>query len=48
MDERMKNFAKLQILVNDFYPEVGKTYLNGTFLENFNEVKKYINGLLNE
>jgi nicotinamide riboside kinase len=45
MDERTKNFLKLQALVNEFYPEVSKTYLNGTFLENFNEVKNYINGL---
>ena len=45
MDERTKNFLKLQELVNEFYPEVSKTYLNGTFLENFNEVKNYINGL---
>jgi hypothetical protein len=45
MDERNKNFMILQKLVNEFYPEVSKTYLNGTFLENFNEVKNYINGL---
>ena len=46
MDEREKNFAKLQNLVNEFYPEVSKTYLTGTFLENFNEVKNYINSLI--
>lgn len=48
MSEREKNFAKLQRLVNDFYPDVNKTYLNGSFLENFNEVKNYINSLINE
>ena len=46
MDERNKNFMILQKLVNEFYPEVSKTYLNGTFLENFNEVKNYINSLI--
>lgn len=46
MDERTKNFLKLQELVNEFYPEVSKTYLNGSFLENFNEVKNYINSLI--
>ena len=46
MDERNKNFAKLQKLINEFYPEVSKTYLNGSFLENFNEVKNYINSLI--
>lgn len=46
MDERKKNFMILQNLVNEFYPEVSKTYLNGTFLENFNEVKNYINSLI--
>ena len=45
MNERTKNFEKLQKLVNDFYPEISKTYLNGSFLENFNEVKNYINSL---
>ena len=45
MSERNKNFEKLQRLVNEFYPEVSKTYLNGSFLENFNEVKNYINSL---
>lgn len=45
MEERNKNFEKLQKLVNKFYPEVSKTYLNGSFLENFNEVKNYINSL---
>jgi len=43
--ERNKNFNKLQKLVNEFYPEISKTYLNGSFLENFNEVKNYINSL---
>jgi len=45
MDEREKNFMKLQKLVSEFYPEESKTYLNGTFLENFNVVKNYINSL---
>ncbi len=45
MDERNKNFEKLQKLVAEFYPDVNKTYLNGSFLENFNEVKNYINSL---
>ena len=45
MNERTKNFEKLQKLVNEFYPEISKTYLNGSFLENFNEVKNYINSL---
>lgn len=45
MDERGKNFKKLQKLIREFYPEVSKTYLNGSFLENFNEVKNYINSL---
>lgn len=45
MNERTKNFMKLQTLVAEFYPEVSKTYLNGSFLENFNEVKNYINSL---
>ena len=44
--EREKNFSKLQKLVNEFYPEVGKTWLNGSFLDNFNEVKNYINSLI--
>lgn len=43
--ERNKNFSKLNKLVNEFYPEVSKTYLNGSFLENFNAVKNYINSL---
>jgi len=47
MSEREKNFDKLQKLVNEFYPEVSKTYLNGSFLDNFNEVKNYINSLIN-
>lgn len=46
MCEREKNFDKLQKLVNEFYPEVSKTYLNGSFLDNFNEVKNYINSLI--
>jgi len=46
MSEREKNFAKLQKLIAEFYPDVSKTYLNGSFLENFNEVKKYINSLI--
>ena len=46
MMEREKNFEKLQKLVNEFYPEVSKTYLNGSFLENFNVVKNYINSLI--
>ena len=46
MEERNKNFMKLQKLVNEFYPEVSKTYLNGSFLENFNAVKDYINSLM--
>lgn len=46
MDERSKNFMRLQKLVNEFYSEVSKTYLNGAFFENFNEVKNYINSLI--
>lgn len=46
IDERMKNFEKLQKLLNEFYPEVSKTYLNGSFLENFYEVKNYINSVI--
>lgn len=46
MDERTKNFTILQKLVNEYYPEESKTYLVGSFLENFNEVKNYINTLL--
>lgn len=45
MEERNKNFEILQKLIQEFYPEVNKTYLNGSFLENFNEVKNYINSL---
>ena len=44
--ERNKNFSKLNKLVNEFYPEISKTYLNGSFLENFNAVKNYINSLI--
>ena len=46
IEERNKNFEKLQKLVAEFYPDVNKTYLNGTYLENFNEVKNYINSLI--
>ena len=46
MEERNKNFEILQKLVQEFYPDVSKTYLNGSFLENFNEVKNYINSLI--
>ena len=46
MEERNKNFEILQKLVQEFYPNVSKTYLNGSFLENFNEVKNYINSLI--
>lgn len=45
MDERTKNFIKLQKLVNKYYPEESKTYLIGTFYENFCEVRDYINKL---
>lgn len=48
MSEREKNFDKLQKLVTEFYPDVNKTYLNGSFLENFNEVKNYINSLIDD
>ena len=46
MEERNKNFEILQKLIQEFYPDVSKTYLNGSFLENFNEVKNYINSLI--
>lgn len=46
MAEREKNFGVLQKLVAEFYPDINKTYLNGSFLENFNIVKNYINSLL--
>ena len=46
MTEREKNFTKLLKLVNEFYPEISKTYLNGSFFDNFNEVKNYINSLI--
>lgn len=46
MEERNKNFAKLQEFIQEFYPEVSKTYLTGSYLENFEEVKNYINSLL--
>lgn len=46
LEERYKNFIKLQKYVNEFYPDISKTYLNGSFLENFNEVKNYINSLI--
>lgn len=45
MDERTKNFIKLQKLVNKYYPEESKTYLIGTFYENFCEIKDYINSI---
>lgn len=46
MEERQKNFVKLQKLLNTYYPEVSKTYLIGSFYENFNSVKSYINSLI--
>ena len=46
MEERNKNFEILQKLIQEFYPDVTKTYLNGSFLQNFNEVKNYINSLI--
>lgn len=46
MTEREKNFIKLQKLINEYYPEVSKTYLIGSFLDNFNAVKDYINTLI--
>ena len=46
MEERNKNFTRLQRLIQEFYPEVSKTYLTGSYLENFEEVKNYINSLL--
>ena len=46
IEERNKNFEILQKLVQEFYPDVSKTYLNGSFLQNFNEVKTYINSLI--
>lgn len=45
MDERTKNFIKLQKLVNKYYPEESKTYLIGSFYENFTTVKDYINSI---
>lgn len=42
MEERIKNLKKLEELIDDFYPETSKTYLTGTFLENYETVKKYI------
>lgn len=45
MDEREKNFVKLQKFLNTFYPDVSKEYLVGSYLENFNVVKDYINAL---
>lgn len=45
MDERTKNFIKLQKLVNKYYPEESKTYLVGSFYENFTTVKDYINSI---
>ena len=46
MEERNKNFEILQKLIQEFYPDISKTYLNGNFLQNFNEVKNYINSLI--
>ena len=46
MTERENNFIKLQKLINEYYPEVSKTYLIGSFLDNFNAVKDYINTLI--
>lgn len=46
IEERNKNFEILQKLIQEFYPDVSKTYLNGSFLQNFNEVKNYINSLI--
>ena len=46
MEERNKNFEILQKLIQEFYPDVSKTYLNRSFLQNFNEVKNYINSLI--
>jgi len=46
MEERNKNFFKLMMLVNTYYDNVSKTYMVGSFLENFNEVKNYINGII--
>ena len=46
MEERNNNFEILQKLIQEFYPDVSKTYLNGSFLDNFNEVKNYINSLI--
>ena len=45
MDERTNNFIKLQKLVNKYYPEESKTYLVGSFYENFTAVKAYINSI---
>ena len=46
MEERNKNFFKLMMLVNTYYDNVSKTYMVGSFLENFNEVKSYINSII--
>lgn len=46
MDERQKNFSKLMLLVNKYYDNVPKSYMVGSFLENFNEVKNYINSII--
>ena len=46
MEERNKNFEILQKLIQEFYPDVSKTYLNGSVRQNFNEVKNYINSLI--
>ena len=46
MNERQKNFSKLMLLVNKYYDNVPKSFMVGSFLENFNEVKNYINGII--
>lgn len=45
MDERTKNFCKLQALVSKYYPEESKTYLIGSFYDNFEKVKAYVESL---
>lgn len=46
IEERNKNFNILQQLINEFYPEVSKTYLTGSFFENYIEVRNYINSII--
>ena len=46
MKEREKNMKILNELIDDFYPNVSKTYLTGSYYENFNAVKDYINNLM--